>query len=472
MRVSSGGEVVTAPVAGGRIDPMVWRIAGVAMLAPLMSTLASTVVNVSLATLGRDLHVSLTTIQWVSSGYLLALALTLPLSGWLVDRVGAKHVYIGCFTVFTLTSLLCGTAGSATTLILFRALQGCAGGVLTPMAQLMIAREAGPNVAHVMGISVMPAIAGPIFGPALAGFVLQHAGWPWIFYLNLPIGVLATLLAWRVLPADEQSANRRDFDWLGFMLLSPALVLLLHSLEGLGGKSENPLGRYELLPALLLLGGFFVHGLGRGDAALVDVRLFRQHAFAAAAVTQLVAQGLMYGGMMLFPLYLLLVKGTTPASVGVLLAAMGLGLMTALPWMGALTDRFGPRRVSMGGAIVALAGTLPFALLGTPALTTPVVCAALFVRGVGMGSINIPSITVAYAAIAKEAMPIATTALNSMSRLGGPIATTLLALFLHARLSDASAAPQAFTATFRLFCVFHALAIAPAACLPWRESRR
>src|ERR1700733_11319334 len=135
-----------------KLDPRVWRVAGVAALGPLITNIDSTVVNVSLSALGQDLHARLTTLQWVITGYLLALALMLPLSGWLVDRCGAKRVYIGCFSAFTFASLLCGISSSAHGLIAARVLQGMAGGLLAPMAQMMVAREASHHIARVMSV--------------------------------------------------------------------------------------------------------------------------------------------------------------------------------------------------------------------------------------------------------------------------------------------------------------------------------
>src|ERR1700733_3638695 len=136
-----------------KLDPRVWRVAGVAALGPLIThNPHPNIVNISLTALGQDLHARLTTLQWVITGYLLALALMLPLSGWLVDRVGAKRVYLVCFTLFTLASLLCGTSTSAGVLIGARVLQGMSGGLLAPMAQMMVAREAPRHIARVMGV--------------------------------------------------------------------------------------------------------------------------------------------------------------------------------------------------------------------------------------------------------------------------------------------------------------------------------
>jgi EmrB/QacA subfamily drug resistance transporter len=452
------------------IDPRVWKIAAVAMLGPLMTMLDSTVVNVSLAALGRELHSPLSTIQWVTTGYLLSLALMLPLSGWLVDRVGAKRVYLGCFAAFTLASLLCGMATSASGLILFRVLQGAAGGLLAPMAQMMMARVAGRHLARVMGLAVMPVMIGPILGPALAGAIVEHASWPWIFFINVPIGLLAMALAWRILPSDAHETHPRSFDLLGFLLLSPALAMLLHSLESLGlGVSNRQLDGIELAASLALLGGFLWHGLRRGKSALIDLRLFRNRTFSAAASTQFLGNGIMLGGQLIFPLYLLMAGGRSPSSAGLLLASTGLGLLCTYPLLGRLTERFGPRRVSSTGALIALVGTLPFAFVGANGLGMAAICAVLFVRGTGMGCINIPSISAAYASIAKETIPMATTAINIVQRLGGPVATTVLAIYLHTSMgTHKTGLPAAFASTFQLFCIMHVLAFLAALRLPAR----
>ncbi len=218
-------EIDTRQPAAGKLDPRVWRVAGVAVLGPLITNIDSTVVNVSLDALGKDLHAPLATLQWVITGYLLALALMLPLTGWLVDRCGAKRVYLGCFAAFTFASFLCGTSTSVHMLIAARVLQGMAGGLLAPMAQMMVAREAPRHIARVMSMMTVPIILGPIFGPSLAGFILQKASWHWIFFINLPIGILAVILAAWILPSDSAGKARRGFDLSGFLLISPGLVL-------------------------------------------------------------------------------------------------------------------------------------------------------------------------------------------------------------------------------------------------------
>src|SRR5580692_6974046 len=196
------------------------RVVVVVLLGPFMTQIDSTVVNVSLSAIRDDLHSTTESAQWIVSGYLLALALMLPLNGWLVDRIGAKRLYLGCFTLFTATSMGCGAARSMAALVAARVLQGMAGGLLAPLTQLMIARVAGKQMARVLGYAVVPVLLAPILGPVLAGAILAHAPWPWIFYVNLPVGVLALALAARLLPGDDQSPDRRPFDLGGFLLIS------------------------------------------------------------------------------------------------------------------------------------------------------------------------------------------------------------------------------------------------------------
>jgi EmrB/QacA subfamily drug resistance transporter len=211
-----------------RLAPGVWKVVCVAAIGSFMAQLDATVVNVSLASLAADLNVSLSTIQWVTSGYLLALALMLPLNGWLVDRIGAKALYLWCFAAFTLSSALCGMAWSANSLIVFRILQGMSGGLLAPMAQMMIARAAGKQMAQVVSVAALPVLLAPLLGPVVAGAILQFASWRWLFLINLPVGVLALALAAAFLPNDREETRSRNLDLLGLALLSPGLVLFLY----------------------------------------------------------------------------------------------------------------------------------------------------------------------------------------------------------------------------------------------------
>lgn len=443
------------------MHPLIWKITAVAVIGSFMSNLDATIVNVSLSSLAGALHSTLNRIQWVTSGYLLALALMLPLSGWLVDRIGAKALYLWCFVAFTLSSALCGFAWSTGSLIAFRILQGMSGGLLAPLAQMMIARAAGRHMARVMGYATLPILLGPILGPVLAGEILQHASWNWLFFLNVPVGVVAIFLAWTFLPNEREETKRRDFDFLGFALLSPGLALVLYALDHVGER----LGKALLVLSLIFLVSFIFVAIRKGHRALIDLELFNSRVFSVAAGTQFLSNGVMYAGQLLVPYYLIRSCGLSPTGAGWMLAPLGLGMFFALPLMGFLTERFGIRKVSGGGACLALIGTVPFVYMSQYGMVAPLLDASLFVRGAGLGAISVPCVTAAYASIKKDELPMATTSLNIVQRVGAPSLTTACATFLAWKLKS-EVAIHAFTAAFLLLSLLQALLCVVAFLLP------
>jgi EmrB/QacA subfamily drug resistance transporter len=457
------------PGGGGesdRLGPGIWKIIAVAVAGSFMPLLSTTMANVSLSTLGAELHASLSAIQWVTSGYLLALAMMVPLNGCLVERIGAKALYLWCFAAFTLSSTLCGLAWSANALIAFRVLQGMSGGLLAPMTQMMIARAAGKHMARIMGYAVVPILLAPILGPVIAGAILQFASWRWLFLVNLPVGALAIVLAIFFLPNDREETQRRDLDLVGFALLSPGLVLFLYGSDHMGER----IGQITVALSVVLLAMFFKVAIRKGDRALIDLQLFKGKTFAAATVAQFMSNGISFAGQMLIPIYLIRGCGRSPSATGWLLAPLGVGMICSYPWMGAITQRFGIRKVSAGGAFLALAGTLPFVWLAGHGLVAAVLASALFVRGAGLSAVGIPSISAAYASVKKRDLPMATTSLNIVQRLGGPTLTTLCSTFLGWRLSAApspAVTSDAFAEAFGLLCFLHVLLFLVTLRLPW-----
>jgi EmrB/QacA subfamily drug resistance transporter len=459
----------STPGGGGesdRLGPGIWKIIAVTVAGAFMTQLSTTMVNVSLSNLGAELHASLSAIQWVTSGYLLALALMLPLNGWLVERIGAKALYLWCFSAFTLSSALCGIASSANALIGFRILQGMSGGLMAPMTQMMIARAAGKHMARVIGYAAVPVMLGPILGPVIAGAILQFASWRWLFLLNVPVGAVAIILALFLLPNDREETKQRDLDLVGFAVLSPGLVLFLYGSDHMGERIDQVI----LALSVVLFAIFFKVAIRKGDRALIDLRLFKGKTFVNSTVTQFMSNGISFAGQMLIPIYLISACGRSPSATGWLLAPLGVGMICSYPWMGALTRRFGIRKLSAGGAFLALAGTLPLVWLASHGLSVAVLACALFLRGVGLSAVGIPSISAAYASVEKRDLPMATTSLNIVQRLGGPTMTTLCATFLGWRLSAApspAVTSDAFAEAFGLLCFLHVLLFLATLRLPW-----
>lgn len=458
--------------APARIDPAIWKVCAVATLGSLLAQLDATIVNVSLSSLAHAMHARLATIQWVTSAYLLALTLALPMSGWLVDRLGAKRVYLVCFAAFTVTSALCGLAWSAGSLIAFRVLQGVTGGLLAPMAQMTIARVAGAQMARVVGYTAVPVLFAPVLGPVLAGALLDYASWRWLFLMNLPIGALGLALALRFLPDDAPAGERRGLDWAGFALLSPALVLVLFGCQ----RVARPEGAASLAAGALLIALFLRHARRLGVRALIDLAVFRRPVFGRAALAQFVWNGTMFVSQMLVPLYLIDGVGRSPGEMGWLLAPTGIGLMIAFPSMGMLTERFGLRYVSAGGALLALLATLPMVWMPLHGFGLAVMLVSQFLRGLGQGAIGVPTITAAYAVVPRETLPMATTALNIVQRLGGPALTTLCSTLLAWRLASPATGDGTHAAAyawgFAMLAALYALLFAMALRLPMRAAQR
>ncbi|MFL5909607.1 MAG: DHA2 family efflux MFS transporter permease subunit, partial [Gaiellaceae bacterium] len=267
-----------------RIDAHVWRISAVVIVGSIMSILDTTIVNVSLATLGRELHDTVSNIQWVVTGYMLSLAAVIPVSGWAARRFGAKRVYLVSLVLFTLGSALCGLAHSTTELIAFRVLQGVGGGMILPIGQLMMADAAGPKrMGRVMSIVAVPAMLAPILGPAIGGLIVDNASWRWIFYVNVPIGVIAMFAALRFLPNVDAGKPGR-LDLRGLVLMATGLPLLTYGLAEIGvtGGVSSPKVFVSCLGGLGLIAIFVRHAL-RVRNPLLDLRLYKRATFASAS---------------------------------------------------------------------------------------------------------------------------------------------------------------------------------------------
>jgi EmrB/QacA subfamily drug resistance transporter len=397
----------------------------------IMSILDTTIVNVALETLSSQLNATLSTIQWVSTGYMLALAIVIPLTGWMSERFGAKRVWMTSVALFGLGSVLCGLAWSAGSLIFFRILQGFGGGMIMPVGMSLMTQTAGPQrVGRVMSVIGVPILLGPILGPVIGGLIVDSISWRWIFFVNIPIVALALVLAARLLHADAGRADAGRLDWLGLILLSPGLAGIVFGLsetESHGGISA-PIAWVPIAAGIVLVALFVRHAWG-APRPLIDVRLFRSVGFSAAASTTFLIGAALFGAMLVLPLYYQVARGESALTAGLLMAPQGVGAALAMPIAGRLTDRVGGGRVALVGLLVMTAGTIPFAFIGATTSYT-LLAAMLVVRGIGMGATMMPAMAAAYATLERGQIPRATSALNVLQRVGGSIGTALLAVVL------------------------------------------
>src|SRR4051812_30258269 len=411
--------------------------AAVVVCGAVMTILDSTIVNVAIERLGREFDARLSTIQWVSSAYLLAIAAVIPLAGWAVDRFGTRRVFMTAVAAFAAGSLLCGLAWSSESLIAFRVLQGLGGGMVMPVGMMILAQAAGPQrMGRVLSIIGVPMLIAPVIGPALGGYLIDAISWRWIFFVNIPVGAVALLLAFRILDRDRPQ-ERHAFDLRGFLLLSPGLTALVYGLAEAGSVGSltavKPLAAVAV--GLLLIGGF-VWSTFHTERPLLDLTLFRVRAFWASSMTTFVLGGALFGAMILMPLYYQLVHGSSALEAGLLLAPQGLGAAVAMPFAGRGVDRIGPGRIVVVGLVVVLAATFAFTQV-TATTSFAILSVSLFFRGVGLGMTMMPAMSAAYQVLDRAAVPRATTTLNILNRVGGALGTAILAVLLQGNVESA-----------------------------------
>ncbi|MGD0881992.1 MAG: DHA2 family efflux MFS transporter permease subunit [Acidimicrobiales bacterium] len=425
----SGGAATGDKGMLAGLDPHLKRLAAVVVLGSIMSILDTTIVNVAIDTLSKDFHAPLSTVQWVSTGYLLALAMTIPLTGWAVERFGAKTMWIASLTLFLLGSALSGAAWSIQSLIVFRVLQGVGGGMIMPIGQSIMATAAGPQrMGRVMSLLGVPMLLGPVLGPVIGGLILDSVSWRWIFYVNIPIGIVAVALAAKILPGHQKTDRNYKLDVLGLCLLSPGLGLFVYGLSQAGQGSPVSVWLPMVLGAVFI-GAFVLHALRAKVTPLIEVLLFRNVQFAAAAATTFCFGAALFGGMLLLPLYYQAARGQTPLTAGLLMAPQGIGAALVMPLGGKLTDRYGAGRVVPAGLVVVTLATIVYTQLGAHT-SFAVLAVSLFVRGIGFGFVMMPAISAAYQTLSAHQVPRASTAINIVQRVGGSIGTALVAVVL------------------------------------------
>jgi EmrB/QacA subfamily drug resistance transporter len=413
-----------------KLDRRVLSIASVVVLGAIMAMLDITVVNVAINHLIDEFDTTLNTIQWVATGYTLALATVIPLSGWAADRFGTKRIYLTAVFLFMVGSALAGMAWSVESLILFRVLQGLGGGMLMPLGMTILTKAAGPErVGRVMSVIGVPMLLGPIVGPILGGWLVDDVSWRWIFFINVPVGIVTLLLGVRILEKDEPRPTEK-LDVLGLLLLSPGLAALIYGLaqvpahEGFGHPEVyGPAGVGAVLVAA------FIWHAARTSGALIDLKLFRDRSFSIATVTMVLFTVAFFGSMLLMPLYFQQVRGEGALSAGLLLAPQGIGAMVMMPAAGLIVDKFGSARIAQLGIVVIVGCMVLFTRLeGDTSYWA--IGIDLFVMGLGMGMTMMPIMSAALKTLRQRDVARASTSLNIIQQVAASIGTALLSVIL------------------------------------------
>ena len=435
----------------------------------IAAILDSTMVTFALRTLVVRLHSTDGTIQWVTTGYLLAMAVAIPVTGWAESRWGGKRAWMAALVIFVIGSVLCALSWSAASLIGFRVLQGFAAGLIFPLMQTLGVRAAGGRASSSLIATIsLPLALGPILGPVLGGVILNWLSWRWLFLVNVPVIAAGLVLAWRLLPSDrpDPAAGRARLDVTGLVLLAPALTGILLGLSNL--SADGGLGHAGVLVPLLagiaLLGAFCARALAPGGRQpVVDIRLLRLRSLGTASAVLFTAGAAMYAGMFLLPLYYQQLHGETVLDAALLLIPQGVGSLAARFTVGKLVARLGARPVTIASFLVAAAATVPFAFAGPHTGLWPL-GVVLLIRGFGIGTVLVPPMSVAYQDVPQAGIPHASMNTRIAQQVGASFGTAVVAVALQSLFPHGAAG--AFQGAFWWATGITIAALVPAIALP------
>ena len=471
-----------SPATSDKLDRHVLVIAGVVVLGAIMSILDITIVSVALQTFTEVFDATPAQVAWTMTGYTLALAAVIPLTGWAADRFGTKRLYLIAIVLFALGSALCALATSLPMLVTFRVLQGLGGGMLMPLGMTILTRAAGPErIGRVMAVMGIPMLLGPIFGPILGGYLIDVASWHWIFLINVPIGVAALVYAAIALPKDDVQPSE-TFDWLGMVLLSPGLALFLYGISSIP-ETGTFFATKVVAPVVvgtILIVAFVPWALARRNLhPLIDLRLFQNRNMTVAVIAMSLFAISFFGAGLLFPLYFQQVRGEDALHAGLLLAPQGLGAMITMPIAGILADKIGPGKIVIAGITVTTIGLAMFSTL-TDTTSYGFLMLSLFVMGLGMGGTMMPIMSSALATLRDHTIARGSTLMNIVQQVAASIGTAVFTVLLTNGLLDKvtastppaevpSATAEVFGDVFLVGAVLVALVLIPAFFLPRKK---
>ena len=479
MTAQPAAENAHAP-AREKMDPAMVRLIVILLGGAIPALLDTSIVNVAIHTIGVDLHTTVSSIQWVITGYLLSFGMVIPLSGWSLARFGGRASWMFALTLFLVGSIASGASWSIGSLIAFRVLQGIGGGLLFPLLTTLITQAAGGrNLGKLMATVSLPVAVVPILGPVVSGLIISNVSWRWIFYVNVPICLVALAVAWRGLAGvgvPRPGAARPRLDVTGLLLLCPALAGLLYGLAELASQhsAARPAVWVPAVAGAALLTGFIVHALRSRNEPLIDLRLFRSRTFSGASWLMFLAGLSIYGAMLLLPLYFQQARGYSALAAGLMMIPQGVGSILPRTLVGRMTDKLGAKPVSLVGVVLAAVGTVPFALADTHT-SAVLLGAALVIRGAGLGTATIAVMAGAFQGLDRPQIPHASSLTRIMQQVGGAFGAAVLAVILASQASaqaahGATGLATAFGHTFWWCIGFTALAFVPGLLLAGRPT--
>ena len=410
-----------------------WLITITVMLPAIMEIVDTSVANVALPHMQGSLNAGTDEITWVLTSYLVSNAVVLPMTGWLARMFGRKRFLITCIILFTMASFLCGAAPTLATLIFFRVLQGAAGGALIPMSQAIMMETFPPyQQGMAMAIFGVGAMFGPIIGPALGGWITDNMSWRWIFYINIPIGIIAVTMASFFIydPSYLKRAKSAAVDYWGLALLTVGLGALQIVLDK--GQQDD----WFNSPFILVCSAISVLSLVSlvyveltHEHPIVNLRLFKNLSFSAGNLIMFAVGFCLYSSIMLIPLFLQTLMGYNATMAGMVLAPGGVATLVCMPFVGAIIQRYDGRKVVFLGLLIGACSMFIMQRFTLDAAYRDFVWPRV-VLGVGLAMTFVPLTTVTLSTIAKVEMGNATGIFSLLRNIGGSVGIAISATLL------------------------------------------
>ncbi|SHL75255.1 drug resistance transporter, EmrB/QacA subfamily [Anaerocolumna jejuensis DSM 15929] len=411
------------------IPKSVMNIAWILVLGAIMPLLDSTMVNIAIKHLSNDFSIGLDLIQWVITGYVLSMAISVPLVGWAVQRFNGKWLMTGANIVFLAASIASGFSWNINSLIIFRIVQGFGAGFIMTLVTTLCVEIAGRDrMGRMMSTVGIPMILGPILGPVIGAVIVQFMSWRYIFFVNVPIGIIAIVLMILKLPDFTPVNIKAKFDFIGIILLGASSAALIYGItkaaKNATFNNSTTIGYVAAGAAILVI--YMIYAAIRKEQAILPLHLFKMKNFSAVMAGLFLAGIATNGPMLLLPLFLQNIKGFSVLNTGLILIPQGIGMLVARPLIGRLTDKLGARNVVLVSLVLTIAGTIPFVFFGE-ASSLIIVSIVLFVRGMGVGGITIPMMTDAYTGMVKQEIAQASVGTRLMQNIGGAFGSAVLA---------------------------------------------
>ncbi len=460
------------------IPKRIMNIAWILVLGAVMPLLDSTMVNIAIKHLSNDFGIGLDLIQWVITGYALSMAISVPLAGWMVQRFNGKWLMIGANIVFLAASIASGFSGNINSLIIFRIVQGFSAGFIMTLVTTLCVEVAGrERMGRMMSAVGIPAVLGPILGPVIGAVIIQFLSWRCIFFVNIPIGILAITLMILKLPNFTPARIKAKFDFVGIILLGAGSAALIYGITKAAKNAtfNNSATIGYAAAGVAILAIYMIYAIMIKEQAILPLYLFKLRNFSAVMVGLFLAGIATNGPMLLLPLFFQNIKGFSVLSAGLILIPQGIGMLIARPLIGKLTDKLGARDVVLVSLTLAIIGTIPFVFFNE-ASSLIVMGVVLFVRGMGIGGVTVPMMTDAYTGMVKQEIAQASVGTRLVQNVGGgfgsAVLATVVSLSIQGEIPTTPLMTTAYHDGFMLALVLSLVLVIPTLFLTNKKSKK